>query len=144
MPSYNKVIIAGNITRAPELKSTRKGTSVVNFGVAVNRELKNEAGQQVEDVDFFDVTAWGRTGEVIQEHLHKGDPILLDGRLSQEQWEDKQTKEKRSKVVIILETFTFIGKKAAAACMAAGLALLLTGCGHGGGHFGGFHFFHWH
>jgi len=111
MASFNKVIIAGNITRPPELTYTLKGTALCKFGVAVNRTWKTDSGEKKEAVSFFDCTAWSGTGETIIKHLGKGDPILIDGRLEQETWTDKETDEKRSKVTITVESFSFIGSK---------------------------------
>lgn len=111
MASFNKVIIAGNITKAPELRYTPKGTACCKVSVAVNRQWKDEAGNKKEAVTFVDCTAWSGTAETISKHLHKGDPILIDGRLDQENWEDKTSKEKRSKLAVTIESFSFIGQK---------------------------------
>ena len=111
MASFNKVILAGNITRAPELRYTPKGAAVVKFGLAVNRQWKNEAGEKKEAVTFVDVTAWAGTAETISKHLHKGDPILIDGRLDLETWKDKESGEDRQKLVVTVESFSFIGSK---------------------------------
>ena len=109
MASFNKVILAGNITRAPELRYTPKGTAVCEIGLAINRTWKDDAGTKKEDVTFVDVTFWAGTAETVSKHLRKGDPILLEGRLNLETWEDKQTKEKRSKIAVVGESFSFIG-----------------------------------
>ncbi len=111
MASFNKVIIAGNITRAPELKYTPKGTACCKIGLAVNRQWKTEAGEKKEAVTFVDCTAWSGTAETISKHLRKGDPILIDGRLDLETWDDKESGEKRSKLAVTIESFSFIGGK---------------------------------
>ena len=111
MASFNKVIIAGNITRAPELRYTPAGMAVCEIGVAVNRSWTNDAGEKKEEVTFLDCTAWSKTGETISKHLRKGDPILIEGRLRMENWTDKQSQEKRSKLAITIESFSFIGTK---------------------------------
>ena len=111
MASFNKVIIAGNITRAPELRYTPGGKAVCEIGLAVNRQWKTESGEKKEAVTFVDCTAWAGTAETISKHLRKGDPILIDGRLDMEQWEDKTTKEKRQKLAVTIESFSFIGSK---------------------------------
>jgi len=112
MAQFNKVIIAGNLAKAPELRFTPKGTAVCSFTVATNRAWTPEGStEKKEEVCFVDVDAWAGTAETISKHLRKGDPILLEGRLKQETWEDKTTKEKRYKLGVTLESFSFIGAK---------------------------------
>ena len=111
MASFNKVILAGNITRAPELRYTPGGKAVCEIGLAVNRQWKTESGEKKEAVTFVDCTAWAGTAEAISKHLRKGDPILIEGRLDLESWEDKETKEKRQKLAVTIESFSFIGGK---------------------------------
>src|SRR2546423_12659066 len=108
MANFNKVILAGNLTRDPEMRYTPKGTAVTKIGMAINRTWKNEAGETKEEVTFVDVDAFGRTAEVIAQYLKKGRPILMEGRLRYETWEDKQTNQKRSKLGVVLENFQFI------------------------------------
>jgi single-strand DNA-binding protein len=115
MPSFNKVIIAGNLTRDPELRTTSKGTAICQFGVAVSREFKDDAGQKREEATFVDIEAWGKQAEVIAKYCAKGRPILIEGRLKLDQWEDKQTQQKRSKLKVILESFQFLGGREGAA-----------------------------
>src|SRR5579859_3341162 len=98
MASFNKVILAGNITRPPELRYTPAGKAVCEIGLAVNEKWTDAAGEKRENVCFVDCTAWAGTAETISKHLRKGDPILLEGKLRLESWEDKNTKEKRSKL----------------------------------------------
>lgn len=105
----NVVIIGGNLTRDPELRYTPKGTALCQFGIANNREWKNEGGETMAEVSFFDCVAWGRMSEVIAQYFKKGRPIFVRGRLKQESWEDKQTKQKRHAVKIIVEGFDFAG-----------------------------------
>src|ERR1044071_450927 len=109
MPNFNKVILAGNISRDPELRYTPKGTAVAKIGLAINRNWKDESGQQKEEVTFVDVDAFGRQAEVISQYLKKGRPILVEGRLKFDQWDDKQTNQKRSRLGVILEGFQFLG-----------------------------------
>ena len=111
MQSFNQVILMGNLTRDPELRYTPKGSAVCEFGLAVNRQWKGEDGAKKEDVSFFDVVAWGRTGEVAAEYLRKGRPVFIAGRLQQERWDDKTTGQKRSKVKIVAERIQFLGAK---------------------------------
>lgn len=108
MNGFNKVILAGNLTRDPEMRFTPTGTAICKFGLAVNRKWKDQSGQAKEEVVFIDVDSFGRTAEVIGEHLKKGRPILLEGRLKLDQWDDKQSGQKRSKHGVVLESFTFL------------------------------------
>jgi single-strand DNA-binding protein len=105
---FSKVIIVGNVTRDPELRSTPSGTQVCSFSVAVNRSYKDNSGSQVENVSFFDCSAWGKQGETIAQYVKKGSGILVSGRLEQRSWEDKEG-QKRSRVEIVVEDFNFIG-----------------------------------
>ncbi len=108
MANFNKVILAGNLTRDPELRYTPKGVAIAKLGLAINRVWKNEAGETKEEVTFVDVDAFGRQAEVIGQYLKKGRPILMEGRLRLDQWDDKQTGQKRSKLGVILEAFQFM------------------------------------
>ena len=105
---FSKVIIVGNITRDPELRSTPSGTQVCGFSVAVNRNYRDSSGEQKENVSFFDCSAWGKSGELIAQYAKKGSGILVSGRLEQRSWEDKEG-QKRSRVEIVVEDFNFIG-----------------------------------
>jgi single-strand DNA-binding protein len=109
MASFNKVILMGNLTRDPELRYTPKGTAVAKLGLAVNRVWKSETGETKEEVTFVDVDAFGRSAETIAQYCKKGRPILIEGRLRQDTWDDKQTGQKRTKLGIVLESFQFIG-----------------------------------
>jgi single-strand DNA-binding protein len=111
MASFNKVILAGNLTRDPELRYTPKGTAIAQITLAVNRTWKSETGESKEEVSFVDVEAWGRQGEVIAQYMRKGRPLLVEGRLKQDKWEDKNTHQKQSKLKVVLESFTFIDSK---------------------------------
>jgi single-strand DNA-binding protein len=113
MANFNKVILAGNLTRDPELRYTPKGTAIANFGLAINRKWKSESGESKEEVTFVDVEAWDRQGEVIAQYFKKGRPILVEGRLKFDQWEDKNTHQKQSKLRVRLESFSFIDTKGA-------------------------------
>ena len=90
MANFNRVILAGNLTRDPELKYTPKGSAVARIGMAINRTWKSETGEQREEVTFVDVTLWGRTAEVASEYLKKGRPVFIEGRLQMDTWDDKQ------------------------------------------------------
>jgi single-strand DNA-binding protein len=108
MANFNKVILAGNLTRDPELRYTPKGTAVAKIGMAINRTWKDEGGASKEEVTFVDVEAWGRQAEVIAQYMRKGRPLLIEGRLKLDTWEDKTTHQKQSKLKVVLETFSFI------------------------------------
>jgi single-strand DNA-binding protein len=108
MASFNKVILAGNLTRDPELRYTPRGTAVAKLGLAVNRTFKTESGESKDEVAFIDVEAFGRQAEVLSQYLRKGRPILMEGRLRYDTWDDKQSGAKRSKLSVVLESFTFL------------------------------------
>ncbi len=108
MASFNKVIVAGNLTRDPELRYTPKGTAVARITLAVNRNYTSETGEKKEEVSFVDIDVWGRQAEVIAQYMKKGRPLLVEGRLKQDTWEDKNTKQKQSKLKVVLESFSFI------------------------------------
>lgn len=108
MASFNRVILAGNLTRDPELSYLPSGTAVCKFGLAVNRRYRDRDGNSKEDVCYVDLTAFGRTGEVINQYMTKGGSILIEGRLNYRQWTDKEG-HNRSKLEVVVENFTFLG-----------------------------------
>jgi single-strand DNA-binding protein len=112
MASFNKVILVGNLTRDPELRYTPKGTAIAKIGVAVNRVWTNEAGEKKEEVTFVDVDVFGRTAENVGQYMRKGRPILIEGRLRLDQWDDKQTGQKKSRLGVVAETVQFLGSPA--------------------------------
>ena len=109
MASYNKVLLLGNLTRDPELRVTPKGTPTCQFGLAVNRQFKGDDGTMREEITFVDLEAWGKQAETIAKYLTKGRPIFIEGRLKFDQWDDKATGQKRSKLKVVVESFQFIG-----------------------------------
>ena len=109
MPSLNKVLLMGNLTKDPELRVTPKGTPICQFSLAINRQFKMESGESREEVIFVDIEAWGKQGETIAKYVTKGRPLYVEGRLRLDQWEDKNTKEKKSKMKVVLEQFQFLG-----------------------------------
>ena len=122
MNGFNKVILAGNLTRDPELRYTPGGLAIAKFGLAVNRKWKDsQSGEMKEEVTFIDIDAFGKQAETIGNFLKKGRPILLEGRLKLDQWDDKQTQQKRSRLGVVLESFNFLD----------------SGNREGGGDFGG-------
>jgi single-strand DNA-binding protein len=102
--SFNRVILAGNLTRDPELRFTNDGVPVCSFGLAVNRVRSRN-----EEVDFFDISAWRELGETIANYKKKGDPILVEGRLQYRTWE-AQDGSKRSKVDVVADNVQFLGR----------------------------------
>ena len=106
--SVNRVIIAGNLTRNPEVRYLGNEQAVANFGLAVNRKYRDKSGEMVDDTTFVDVTAWGRTGELCGQFLTKGSPALIEGRLKLERWEAKDGSN-RSKLGVVAESVQFLG-----------------------------------
>ena len=110
MASYNRVILIGNLTRDPELRYTPSGTAVTEVGLAVNDRRKGANGEWIEETTFVDVTLWGRTAEVATEYLNKGAPLMIEGRLKYDQWQDKDG-QKRSKLRVVGERMQMLGGK---------------------------------
>lgn len=108
--NYNKAIIAGNLTRDPEMKGTPGGLAVCTFSIANNRRWKDKNGETKEETSFFEIVAFGGAGENIYKFFSKGDPIFLEGRIQQDRFEDKEG-NKRDKVKIVAERFEFIPRK---------------------------------
>jgi len=104
---FNKVILMGNLTRDPEVRTTPSGQSVTNFSLAVNRTWRAQDGSTQESVSYIDCVAWGKTGEIIAQYMQRGRALLVSGRLDQRSWE--QDGNKRSKVEVIVEDFNFVG-----------------------------------
>jgi len=112
MASFNKVILVGNLTRDPELRYTPKGVAIAKVGLAVNRYWTTETGEKKEEVTFVDVDVFGRTAENVGQYMRKGRPILVEGRLRLDQWDDKQTGQKRSRLGVVAESVQFLGSSA--------------------------------
>lgn len=107
MSSYNKVILMGNLTRDVEINQTKSGKTVGKFGLAVNEKRRDGK----DEVLFIDCVCWEQTASVAEKYLAKGSPVMLDGKLRLEQWEDKQTGSKRQKISVLVERLTFIWGK---------------------------------
>lgn len=118
MASFNKVILIGNLTRDVELKHLPKGTAVCNLSLAVNRRWKNEAGEEKEDVYFAECKAFGKQAETLAQYVRKGNPLMIEGRLTREEWDDKKTGDKRSTTRIMIETFQFLKERSEGAAPA--------------------------
>src|SRR5208283_3270164 len=102
MTSFNKVILLGNLTRDPEIKNTPSGATVASFGLAVNRKYK-QGEETKEEVSFFDIVVFGKQANNCGQYLHKGDSVMIDGRLQQRRWDDKESGQKRSKIDVVAE-----------------------------------------
>lgn len=109
MRGFSKAIVAGNITRDPEMRTTGSGSQVCSFAIAVNRSFKDSSGNQQDQVSYLDCVAWGKSAEIICQYVHKGSALLVSGRLEQRSWEDKNSGQKRSRTEIVVEDFSFIG-----------------------------------
>jgi len=110
MASFNKVILMGNLTRDPELRSTPGGAQLTEIGLAVNDVYTDKQGNKQERVDFINVTFWGKQAETLTRWKKKGDPLLIEGRLRMDQWDDKETGKKRSALKVQGFGFTFLGR----------------------------------
>ena len=110
MSYLNKVMLLGNLTRDPDLRGTRNGDSVCNLGLAVTRRYTSN-GQQQEETCFVDITAFGKTANNCKQYLAKGSQVLVEGRLKLDQWEDRNTGEKRQKLSVMADTVQFIGSR---------------------------------
>jgi single-strand DNA-binding protein len=109
MASFNKVLLMGNLTRDPEVRYTPKGTAIAQLGLAVNRQWTTETGEQKEEVTFVDIEVWGRQAETAGQYLAKGRPVFIEGRLRLDQWDDKESGQKRSKLKVVAERVQFLG-----------------------------------
>ena len=113
---YNKIILAGNLTRDIEIRYTQSGSAIGNTGIATSRKFKSATGEQKEEVLFVDLTFFGRTAEIANQYLRKGSKVLVDGRLKLDQW-TAQDGSKRSKHSITVENLQMLGSKDEAAPM---------------------------
>ena len=109
MASFNKVILMGNLTRDPQLKYLPSQMAIAEFGIAMNRKFRTQAGEDREEVTFVDCSAFGKTGELINQYFTKGKPIFIEGRIKYDSWDDKQGGGKRSKLTVVVESFQFVG-----------------------------------
>ena len=113
MAYLNKVFLIGNLTRDPELRVTPKGTAICQFGIAVNRQFKDESGATRDETTFVDIEAWGKQGELVAKYLTKGSLAMVEGRLKFDQWEDKTSGQKRSKIKVVLDNVQFLNSRGA-------------------------------
>jgi len=110
MNSFNRVILLGNLTRDPEVRYIPSGTAVASFAIAVNRRYK-QGDEMKDEVSYIDIVVFGKTAENCGQYLNKGDAILVEGRLQQRRWDDKDSGQKRSKVEVVAQTVNFMPKR---------------------------------
>ena len=109
MASFNKVILMGNLTRDPELRFTPSNMAICKVGLAVNRRFKDgQSGEWREEPTFVDVTIFGKRGEAFEKYHKKGQSAFLEGELRLDNWEDKNTGQKRSKLYVVAENWEFV------------------------------------
>lgn len=109
---FNKVILIGNLTRDPELRYTPQGTSVCNFGIAVNRKYK-QAEEMKEEVTFINVVVFGKQADTCGQYLNKGSGVLVEGRLQERRWETEDG-QKRSKHEVVAQNVRFLSRRQSA------------------------------
>ena len=100
--SINQVILLGRLTRDPEQRTTASGKNVVSFSIAVDRQ------SQDDQADFFNITAWDKLGDLVMQYLSKGRRVLIQGRLRQDSWEDKDTGKRQSRIEVTASDVTFL------------------------------------
>ncbi len=108
MANFNKVILAGNLTRDPQLSYLPSNTPVCEFGMAINRKWRGQDGQMRDETCFVDLRVYGRQAETFNQYMSKGRPVLVEGRLRLDQWEGKDG-QKRSKLYVVVDSFQFLG-----------------------------------
>jgi single-strand DNA-binding protein len=111
MPNLNRVLLIGNLTRDPELRSTPRGTAVAEMALAINRTWTDESGEKREETTFIDVILWARLAEIADQYLRKGSPVFIEGRLQLDTWDDKQSGQKRSKLRVVGENMQLLGRR---------------------------------
>jgi single-strand DNA-binding protein len=109
MSSYNKVILMGNLTRDCETRFTQNNVAIVKFGLAINRRFKGPDDEWKDEPVFVDITMFGKRGEAFAKFHGKGKPAFVEGDLRFDQWEDKATGDKRSKLYVVAESWEFVG-----------------------------------
>jgi single-strand DNA-binding protein len=108
MPELNKVILAGRLTRDPEMRHLPSGTAVCKLGLAASRRFRTRDGENREETLFVNVNCWAKTAELVNDNLQKGRPVIVEGRLDMNEWEDKQSGQKRSTIEITADRVIFL------------------------------------
>ncbi len=111
MASLNKVLLMGNLTRNPEIRYTPGGSAVCEFGMAINRRFMQANGQEKEETCFVDITVWGKQAESTSRFVQKGSSVFIEGRLVFDQWEEKETGNKRSRLRVYAERVQFLDRR---------------------------------
>jgi single-strand DNA-binding protein len=111
MANFNRIVLLGNLTRDPQLKYLPSQMAVAEFGLAVNHKFKGRDGQDREEILFIDCSIFGKGAEIINQYVQKGRPLLVEGRLKYDTWEDKQGGGKRSKHSVVVENFQLLGSR---------------------------------
>ena len=111
MADLNKVMLIGRLTRDPQLRYLPSQSAVCDFGLAVGRKFKTANGESKEETAFIDCTVFGKGAEIFNQYMTKGKQVFLEGRLKFDQWDDKTTGQKRSKLNVVVEDFQFLGSK---------------------------------
>lgn len=109
--NLNRVLLAGNLTRDPQVRFFANERAVANFSIATNRRYKGADGEMKEETTFVDIEAWGRTAELVGQYLTKGQPCFIEGRLRLDQWEDKQSGAKRSRLLVVADSVQFLSAR---------------------------------
>lgn len=111
MADLNKVMLIGRLTRDPQLKYLQNQSAVCDFGIAVGRKWKTPTGEAKEETTFIDCVMFGKSAETFNQYMAKGKPVYLEGRLKLDQWDDKATGQKRSKLSVLADNFQFLDSK---------------------------------
>lgn len=135
MANFNRVILIGNLTRDPEVKYLPSGSAVAEISLAINRSYTDKVtNERKEDTTYVEVTLWARLAELAGEYLSKGRPVMIEGRLHLDTWDDKTSGQKRSKLKVVGETMQFLGANTGSSGGGGGEG---GGGGGGGGYRGG-------
>jgi len=107
---YNRIILVGNLTRDPEYKQLSSGQGICRLGIATNRQFPNrQTGAMVQEVCYIDIDVWGAQAESCRQYLSKGRPVLIEGRLKFDSWDDQSSGQKRSKHSVVADRVVFLG-----------------------------------
>lgn len=109
MADLNKVMMIGRLTRDPVVRYTPNNQTICDFGLASGRKYKTASGEEREETVFVDCSVWGKGGEIFNQYMKKGKQVFIEGRLKLDQWDDKQSGQKRSKLHVVVENFQFLG-----------------------------------
>ena len=109
MASFNRIILMGNLTRDPESRQSQSGTVIVRAGLAVNERMPDGQGGWKEEASFFDLVIFGKRGDAFSRFMRKGRTVLIEGKLRQSRWQDRETGQNRSKLEVIVDDWNFAG-----------------------------------